>query len=478
MTAPPDVETDPAPHDEAEAVGGDATTHRWFAPGLAGIAAVGLVVRVLYLVGSKVDHRSTFRQGDAFWYSTTATNLGNGKLFVNFFTNVPTADHPPLTVLILGPTSWLFRDSTLAQRLTMVVLGTATIVVIGLGARRLAGPKAGLIAAGVAALHPALWINDVLIMSETPTALIVAGLLWAGIALAERPTTRLVVATGVLCGLAALSRAETGLLLPFMVWPLLLLARQLSWRRRLGLVSAATAVTFAVIAPWTLLNLTRFSEPVPISTSEGLVFSGANCDLTFHGSLIGGWSLDECPTEVFTTLDTRKPPLTRPQRQALATRPKSVACTDHFQLRPPCWDASRISAEHRRVAFRYIRHHLGDLPKVVVARQGRTWGWYRLDQAIGIGTFEGRTRTATRWGYYLTWALFPIVVAGAVVVGRRRRLDLVPFVAALVTVVLVTTAFYGLVRFRLPYDVASCLAVGVAGAALIDRVGNRRRPAA
>lgn len=478
MTAPPDVETIPASHNEAEVLDGDATTRRWFAPGLVGMAAVGLVVRLLYLVGSKVDHRSTFRQGDAFWYATTATNLGRGKLFVNFFTHVPTADHPPLTVLVLGPTSWLFRNSTFAQRLTMVALGTATVVVIGLGARRLAGPVAGLIAAGVAALHPALWVNDVLIMSETPTALIVGGLVWAGIAMARRPTTRLVLATGALCGLASLSRAETGLFLPFMVWPIIALTGNLAGRRRLGLAALATATTLAVIAPWTILNLIRFSEPVTISTNDGLTLAGANCGLTYHGNLLGGWSLDGCPTKVLATLDARKPPLTSAQRDALATRPKSTACDDPTQHRPPCWDSSRISAEMRSDAFHYVRTHLSETPRVIWARHGRVWGWYRLDQSIGIGNFEGRTSAATRWGYYLTWALFPITVAGTVVIGRRRRLDLVPFVAALVTVVLVTTVFYGLVRFRLPYDVASCLAVGVAGAALLDRVIRPRAPTA
>ena len=402
---------------------------RWFGPGLLATSAVALVIRVAYLVGSKVDETSTFRQGDAFWYSSTATNLGRGKLFLNFFTGVPTADHPPLTVLLLGPTSWLFRDSSLAQRLTMVVLGTATVAVIGLGARRLAGPTAGLIAAGVAAVHPALWVNDVLIMSETPTALLVAALLWAGVILATTPSTRVVVVAGVLCGLAALARAETGLFLPLMVWPLIALTRDLDWPRRLKLVGLATAATVAVIAPWTILNLTRFSEPVTISTNDGLTLAGANCDPTYYGGLTGGWTLDACPGKVFTRLDARKPPLTASQRRALATDPASVACQDPFQRRPPCWDSSRISAELRSVATTYIRGHLGRLPAVVVAREGRVWGWYRLDQSIGIGNFEGRKGVVTRWGYYLTWVLFPVAVAGTVICGRRRRLTAVPFVA-------------------------------------------------
>ena len=53
---------------------------------------------------------------------------------------------------------------------------------------------------------------------------------------------------------------------------------------------------------------------------------------------------------------------------------------------------------------------------------------------------------------------------------RRRRRDLVPFAASLVLVVAVTTAFYGLVRFRLPWDVASCLLAGAAVALAVERL--------
>src|SRR5258708_5196697 len=47
------------------------------------------------------------------------------------------------------------------------VLGTATIVVVALLARRLAGNAAGLIAAGIVALYPQVWINAGMILSET-----------------------------------------------------------------------------------------------------------------------------------------------------------------------------------------------------------------------------------------------------------------------------------------------------------------------
>ncbi len=62
----------------------------------------------------------------------------------------------------------------LAQRLTMTVFGAGVVLLIGLIGRAVAGNRAGLIAAGIAALYPNLWINDGLVMSETLATLAVA----------------------------------------------------------------------------------------------------------------------------------------------------------------------------------------------------------------------------------------------------------------------------------------------------------------
>ena len=451
---------------------------RWFTPGLIAITLAALVGRFTYLIRSRVNNTASIFQGDAFWYSTTAQNLAKGKLFLNAFTGNPTADHPPLTVIVLGPASLLFRNSTYAQRATMVLLGAATVAVIGLAARRLAGPRAGLIAAGVAALAPTLWVSDVLLMSETPTALLIALLLWAGTELADRQCHRLVLIVGLLCGLATLSRAETGLFLPFMVWPILALSREGSWQQRLKLAGLATIATLAVIAPWTILNLTRFQEPVLLSNNDGVTLLGANCRTTYHGSLTGGWVIEPCLTDLYTTIDGHKPPLTPAQGEAqkaakLAT-PRKKLCDDPFQKRLPCWDASKVSKLMRSAGSTYVTHHKADLPRVILARNGRAWGIYRPGQGVAAGVAEGRERWVSRWGFLQTWLLFPVSAAGAIVL-RRRRVSLIPFAASVLIVVIVTSAFYGLVRFRLPYDVASCLLIGVAVSALFGSVENGRR---
>src|SRR5206468_3703347 len=121
----------------------------------------------------------------------------------------PAADHPPLTVLVLTPVSWIGNrepvsgwlgepqhDHVREQRYTMVVLGTILIGLVGLLGRRAGravgnpvfGETVGLVAAGIAALSPNIWVNDGLVMSETITALAVVCALLYSFRFWARPT--------------------------------------------------------------------------------------------------------------------------------------------------------------------------------------------------------------------------------------------------------------------------------------------------
>lgn len=443
-----------------------SSTERWFRPGLAVVAIVGLVWRLIYLFTSKVDNSPVVDQGDAFWYVTTARSLSRGMLFRNSFTHLPTAEHPPLTPLVLVPAARL-SGGVMAQRLTMVLLGTAVIVVVGLAGRRLRGPVAGLAAAVAAASLPSLWINDVLVMSETLTALVTAGVIWAGIVLAQRATTRLAAGAGALCGLAALARAETALLLPLMIWVIIALSHDLAWSRRLALMGSATAGAILVMAPWIGLNLTRFEEPVAISTNDGVTLAGANCDAMYRGELKGGWVLIPCVSDIYAELDSEKGPA-----EALAD-PTEKPCLDAFQKQRPCLDPSQINKRMRSEGIGYIRDHLDEVPGVMLARNARVWGFYGRAQAVYAGVGEGRPPWASRLAFTTTWAMLPVSIGGLVLL-RRRRIALAPFLAPLAIVVVTASLFTGLTpRIRVPWNVASCLLAGVVFATILDHFQGR-----
>jgi len=395
-----------------------------FHASLGAIAAAALAWRVGYTLASKGHDTNLFDEGDAFFYGPTATNLARGHWFINPFFGTPAADHPPLTLVVLGPASRLFPDSVLAQRLTMAVLGTAVVVVLGLLGRQLAGPRAGLAAAAIAAINANLWMNDSLVMSETISALLVAALLIVGCRLAQVRTIGWAVVAGALCGLTVLARAEVAFFVPFMIWPLTL-ATPGPWRERLLRATLATLAVVVVVAPWTIWNSSRFHDPVLVSTNDGLTLVGANCPDVYQGATIGFWSL----------------------RCGLDASSRTL-------------DPSQNSTRQRRLAVTFVRKHLDRLPQVLLAREGRTWGFWNPRQGVFLNEGEGRPRWASWAGFVTFWALAPAAIAGAVIL-RRRRVALVPFGAAVATVIAVSALFYGIARFRLPVDVASCALAGV-----------------
>src|SRR5207302_11128702 len=99
---------------------------------------------------------------------------------------------------------------------------SATVLLVGLLGREIAGNRVGILAAAIAAVYPNLWVNDGLIMSETLTALTVVSAMLLAYRLTRRPRPATAVGLGVVCGLATLPRAELVLLAPLLaVWFLL-----------------------------------------------------------------------------------------------------------------------------------------------------------------------------------------------------------------------------------------------------------------
>ena len=410
---------------------------------IGGVALVGLVWRVAYTNRLFRNDHDLFDEGDAFLYSTVAHHSAKGHWYENPFPydyGVHIADHPPLTIASLVPTGWLFPDSVMAQRYTFCVLGAVAIVLIGLLARSLAGTVAGVAAAVVAAANPNLWMNDAVVMSESVSTVLIAALLWAAVGLRRSPTLLRAGLVGALCGLTILARAEIGLFLPLLIVPAIALARDLPWRDRILRSALACAMAALVVAPWTLWNLTEFEDPVLISTNDGTTLLGANCPRTYGTHTVGSWSL-QCILDF----------------------------NDAERVAERDLDASEASGLQREAAVEYITDNPRRLPKVVYARLGRTFGWYALDQQVYINQGEGRPTWASWAGYYGFWALVPVSIAGAVAL-RRRRADLLPAATTLVTVVVVSTVFYGISRFRLPLDVMTCVLAGAAVAALVERL--------
>ncbi len=400
-----------------------------FWPALALIVFLAAGWRTGYTLATKADGDTCEVDGvpqtlcgDAIYYSAQGHANADGHWFEDpFRPGQPAADHPPLTALLVTPASAL-RDGDMAQRLTMVLVGTAAVGAIGLLGREVGGPRTGLLATLLAALYPNLWVNDALVMAESVTALLVAGVLWCTYRLVRRPSPAVAVLTGLLCGLAVLARSEQGLLAVVIVAPAVLAPSRSSQVRpllaRIGSVATVAVVAAATVAPWVAINLARFEEPVLLSTNDGLTLLGANCDQTFSGGSVGSWRLD-C---------------------ALAADGGDG-------------DQSQTAAHQREAALTYIGDHLGELPAVMVIRVGRAWSLYAPDQMVWYNLGEGRPRWASWAGFQMYWFLVPLAFGGGVLLARSR-VPVWPLAGTVVVVTITAALFYGLVRFRVPAEVS------------------------
>ncbi|MGA1075429.1 MAG: hypothetical protein ACO307_09885, partial [Ilumatobacteraceae bacterium] len=118
--------------------------------GVVTAVSVGAIVRFAVLV-DKWDQPLLLN--DSLYYSGQAQQLARGQFFREVFVDQPGAEHGPLTSMLMAPLSWM-ETSTPWQRLVTVVCGIATIVVIGLLGRAVAGPRVGVVAAARAAVYP------------------------------------------------------------------------------------------------------------------------------------------------------------------------------------------------------------------------------------------------------------------------------------------------------------------------------------
>ena len=160
-------------------------TRLGFARRLAAIAAGGLAVRLLYVLALTPHLRG---HGDSSYYHALANLLADGRGFVEPGNGTPTALHPPLFPLLLALPSVLGLDSYLAHRVAVSLMGTGTIIAVGIVARRVAGERAGVMAAALAAASPVLVSADGAVMSETLLGLLVAICALAAYRLIDRPS--------------------------------------------------------------------------------------------------------------------------------------------------------------------------------------------------------------------------------------------------------------------------------------------------
>ena len=406
-------------------------SERRFAGALAGIVGIALLLRALYayaLVKSKP------LLGDALEFHLQANLLADGKGYIQPFlwqsqhVAAASADKPPLYPLLQAALSLFGGRSYQWHHLVGIVSGAATVAVVGLLGRQVAGARAGLIAAALAAVYPLLVVADGSLRSESTEAFFVACTLLAALRLRAAPSAGRAALVGVLVALATLTRGEALLLLLLVALP------AAGWRtRNAGIAVLACAL---VMAPWLIRCWSVFDQPVAISTNTGGLLAGANCDSTYHGGLLGQWDYSCVP-----------PPVHRNEAR----------------------EADRL----RGIGLRYARDHAGRLPVVLAARLGRSFELFHpRRQAREEAFFEGRNLKVEEAGVTMYYVLVALAAYGVVVL-RRRRGPWLLLLAPLASVAFVSLTAYGFTRFRVMAEPGLVVLAAVG----VDAVMGRRRRA-
>jgi 4-amino-4-deoxy-L-arabinose transferase-like glycosyltransferase len=429
--------------DRAASVGGQEHPDRGsFRVRLLVVALTGLVLRVTYVVLTRDD----LVRGDGFAYLIYARNLAAGEGFVAPLRSVgvPDAIHPPLWALALTLPRLAGLTSQLDAQLFACLIGTATIVAVGYAGRQLVGPRVGVTAAAIVAIFPEFWMYEREVLSETLLLLVVAVTVLVVLAFIEQPSWARAVGVGAMCGVLALTRAEQILLVVLLLAPLILLQRTVAFRERVAWLGLAGVATAAVIAPWTAYNWSRFAHPVLLSTNLGPALVMGACDSVWSGQYIGYYD-HECFE-------------------------RAVAATSRQEKR----DASTVDPKLRSDAAAYVGDHLGRLPVVLLAREGRVWGIVAPLQTANLGADWSHTR---RWvhqvGTVMFLALAVLAVYGVKTLRSRSR-AIYPLLSFFVVVGITTALTYGLPRYRAAALVPLVLLSAVGIECLLERFLTRR----
>jgi 4-amino-4-deoxy-L-arabinose transferase-like glycosyltransferase len=248
---------------------GDAVrAWRWW---LAGVILVAVAVRVAIIVTT--PHVALF--GDPVDYQRHAVSIasGHGYPTTEIATpGTPSAFRPPAYPYVLGGLYALVGVHLLAARLLSALLGVLTVALMAYLGRAIWGHRVGLVAGGLTAIFLPLAALNVTLLSESlflPLELALACCLLMCVRDPRR--IRWVLFSGLLCGLAALTRVVADLwLAPAIVLVITSSERPQALRRTAALI----AVFVATLAPWTIRNAVVLHAFVPVSTEGGYTMAG------------------------------------------------------------------------------------------------------------------------------------------------------------------------------------------------------------
>lgn len=210
-------------------------------------------------------------------YVQLADNLLDGHGFA-MRPGRPTSLRPPLYPGFLAALWRVTGRSFAAARLAQLALALLTVVVVYLLGREVFDSATGALAAWGVALYPSLVFTNFLFLTETLFTLLLVAAVLACVVVVRNPRSAIALGTGILLGLAALTRSVLWPYPAVVVPALLLFIRP---RARGVLMGLLLMVGYGlVVAPWAVRNTRLERVPVVVDTMGGLNLRMGNYEHT------------------------------------------------------------------------------------------------------------------------------------------------------------------------------------------------------
>jgi 4-amino-4-deoxy-L-arabinose transferase-like glycosyltransferase len=403
----------------------DAAPIRW----LVVAALVGLLARLAFGLGYWTGEPLTRDEQE---YLSLARSLVRGQGFVYDDVLTSTGVEPfgrapgyPAFLALAGGGGQASTSVPTAVKIAQAIVGAFGVVMVGLIAQRLAGPRAAILAAAGAAVYPPLvWIAGYALSEALfwPVGLLTAWLFDR--ALARPAAARAALACGLALGAGTLIRPALVVFLPLA--GLLLIAR----RRPLTL-AVMTLGMMIVVGPWTVRNYLHHGRLVFVASEGGVTFWTGN-----HPLAVGDGDM---AANIGIKLDNQR-----------------------LRAAHPGVGEEEMEPVYYREALRWIREH----PTDWLALQARKV-FYLI---VPVG--PSYTLHSTRYYVLSVVSYGTVLILTLVTIGRLRRL--LPRVAGLwllaASAIIVSLVFFPQERFRIPILDPSLVILAGAGLALSRRV--------
>lgn len=406
---------------------------------LCALLLIGLVLRSIYTVEFSRTPFYRYPILDARYYDQLALQVAEGRLVGEraFFMG-------PLYPYLLGATYYVFGHSLLVPRLLQILMGLGNCVLVFFIGRRVFGRSVGLVAAGLLALYkPEIFYEQTLLMEVLSACLALGAVYLILVADEQRKAWWWLIVGGVL-GLAALTRANLLLFVPFvLVWCFARTRKGVeasAWgvKQRLGICGLVVLGVIAGIFPATLHNFLAERDFVLITSNAGFNFYIGNNEKAKGKFLI--------PLNVDMDQD---PSGTRIAERVLGREGLG---------------SSEVSSFWNREAIEFIRNKPGVFLRLLTLKFYYFWGREEIPQIYDPKLMAGLT-PLLRWPLVGYIFLSPLAILGIVLALVQRRRGKTLLLLFVVAYVLSIIPFFITSRYRIP--VVPFLALFAASALVI-----------